>query len=77
MSFRPERHEGSNTNDERATRAEAALTAYVAALKDASSMNDEDTIADILCDIRHFCDREEIDFDAALKSSELNWEAER
>lgn len=79
MKFRfdAERKVDGNTNDRRANRAEAAICEYVHSLRDASDIRDESTVSDMICDLRHFCDREGIDFEAALKSANMNWEAER
>jgi hypothetical protein len=77
MTFNPDKSEGGQSNETRSDRAAAALVAYCETLKDASQIDDEDTIADLLCDLRHHCDKYEIDFSAALRSSEINWEGER
>jgi hypothetical protein len=55
-------------NESRAIRAEKALSAY--------ENNAECNVTDLITDLRHFCDREEIDFDAAVEMSEIHHEEE-
>ena len=58
------------TNAERVERAQGALAGY--------DLLDEgqDAVTDLLTDLRHLCDVEGFDFDAAVRSSEMHHEAE-
>mgnify|MGYP001197189958 CR=1 FL=1 len=49
------------TNAERARRAGQALRAYRDCTGDSGTSVDEDVI-DMLCDLRHYCDRLDLDF---------------
>ncbi len=57
------------SNEERATRAENALTFY----EDVPEAN----VTDLLADLRHYCDRAGIDFDGAVQDSEMHHAAEK
>lgn len=67
-------------NDERAARIDAAFKAYAKAAdlyEDGEFLDAEDSIlSDMLCDIQHWCDRNEVDFDMALLTGEVNYQAE-
>ena len=47
-----------NMNDERSAWAAVALEAF----QDETRTDDEDAVADLLCDLRHWCDRNGMDF---------------
>jgi hypothetical protein len=38
---------------------------------------DESVVGDLLTDLRHFCARDGVDFEAKLIGSQINYEAER
>lgn len=59
-------------NEQRAERAEAALSAY-AKVND-SFVSDESNITDLLTDLMHLVGREE--FNNALRMAEIHYEAE-
>lgn len=63
-------------NQTRANRAEAALEAWLAKSGEDGPITDPATLADLLADLMHWCDREGIDFDDARESAGLNYAAE-
>lgn len=72
-----------NCNQQRATCAEAAVKAYVAAkeqnttdLFDFSSEPPQDRLADLLADLRHWAQQNDLDFDEANRVGEMHFEAE-
>jgi hypothetical protein len=38
--------------------------------------DDEDSLADLLCDLMHWCNQEDVDFGTALSRVQMNYEAE-
>ena len=77
--FKPNRDvdKNGNTNEVRANRATQALLEYKAEGGYPDSDSNEDCLADLLCDLMHVCDRDELDFSEAMRSAELNYEAEK
>ena len=64
-------------NDKRAKRIEATLEVYKAKqLKEAGAL-DEDTYTDFLTDLRHHCEKSEIDLYALLDRSYQHYLAEK
>jgi hypothetical protein len=61
-----------NTNDDRAEWAAVALDA----LQRLTGTDDEDALGDLLCNLMHWCDRNECGFNAALSRARLHYEAE-
>ena len=51
------------TNSDRARRAARALKAYRSCVGDADTTPEED-VTDLLCDLRHYCDAEDLDLAA-------------
>lgn len=37
---------------------------------------DAEVIGDLLCNLKHYCDEEEVDFDLAMHRAEINYDAE-
>lgn len=65
----------TKTNAERASRAEAALLAYIDHTNDSRNANEVETwIGDLLCDLRHFCKFMRIPF--YPHAGEMNFETE-
>lgn len=62
-------------NDNRAWRANVALNAYVERIAGADEPT-EDVIIDFLTDLRHLCDRLDVDFDRAVDWANTNHLAE-
>lgn len=70
-TFRPARdvdHNG-NTNEMRADRAEMALLTYKREAGYPDTDCNEDVLTDLLCDLMHLADREEMEFDDRLDSA--------
>lgn len=67
-------------NDERAARLHEPIVTYAKSveLHDGVDFTDEldCIISDILCDLRHWCDRHDIDFESRLQVSEINYNSE-
>lgn len=63
----------ARTNDERADKALDALAHYADICNDRVDGTD---VVDLLTDLMHLCDREEVDFDMALRDAQMNFEAE-
>ena len=61
-----------NLNADRADWAAAALREF----QRVASADDEDTLGDLLCDLMHWSDRNNLDFDAALSRAQMHYEAE-
>jgi len=59
-------------NEDRASWAEHALAAFM----DATGSDKEDAVSDLLCDIMHWCDRNDQNFTAELNRAESHYEAE-
>jgi hypothetical protein len=59
-------------NSDRSVWAAAA----VAAFQKATNTDAEDTLSDLLCDLMHWCDRNQHDFDAELERARNNYVAE-
>ena len=55
------------TNEQRAALAAVAMKAFEPNLP--VKMQDETTLIDLLTDLRHWCDRNEVDFDAECRVS--------
>jgi hypothetical protein len=62
-----------NMNDSRAQWAEAALSTFMRE----TGTGQEDALGDLLADLRHWCDRNNYDFEAALDRAQVHCEAER
>lgn len=60
-------------NDQRAEYAEIAIAAF-------NEVNGDDepssNLSDLLCNLRHWCDRNDVDFEQAALSAEINYNAE-
>jgi hypothetical protein len=59
-------------NDERAQWAAAALCCF----QEETGSDDETALGDLLCDLIHWCDRNNFDFDAVLATARMHYEAE-
>lgn len=74
MNIKPE-------NSERAERGAAALAKYRDLNPDYSGRNadepDAQALADLLADLRHHCQRDNIDFQAAFRMSEIHYQEEK
>lgn len=66
------------TNEMRASAALEALEAYAMAKGDlrAAGEDTETILGDLLCDLRHLCDEEKIDFNLMIARSQMNHQAE-
>jgi len=65
------------TNKDRAKNAERAVVAYDdVAYDSARAEPQEDTVCDLLCDLRHFCDQHGIDWAETLKRGMWHYECE-
>lgn len=79
FKFKPNRRDPADrtttiTNGTRAECANDALWAWRAAKGEGI---DPDNAADLIADLGHLCDREGLDFEAAVKRATINWRAER
>jgi len=61
-----------NMNDDRAQWAQAALRAF----RKATGADAEEALGDLLCDLMHWSDRNNFDFEAALDRARMHYEAE-
>lgn len=61
-------------NGTKADHAEMARTTWREAT---CTGDDESNIADLIADLGHLCDRDGLDFEAAIESALINWRAER
>ena len=59
-------------NDDRAAWAAAALAEF----QRITGTEDGDALGDLLCDLMHWCDRNDCQFDAALSRAQTHYEAE-
>jgi hypothetical protein len=59
-------------NDDRAKWAQAALRAF----RKATGADEEEALGDLLCDLLHWSDRGNFDFEAALDRARMHYEAE-
>jgi hypothetical protein len=59
-------------NDKRAAWAGASLRTFI----DETGVDEEDALGDLLCDLKHWSDRHDYDFDAALDRARFHYEAE-
>ena len=59
-------------NDDRAQWAEAALRCFQREI----GADDDTALGDLLCDLMHWCDRNDFDLDAALSTARAHDEAE-
>lgn len=59
-------------NDNRAAWAQAALTTFI----DETGIDLEDSLGDLLCNLMHWSDRNNFDFEAALCRAQGHYEAE-
>lgn len=59
-------------NDDRASWAGQAVKAF----QNATGTDDEDALSDLLADLRHWADRQNYDFEAALLRAQDHYEAE-
>lgn len=66
----------SSSNGDRANVAAAAVLER-SRLQHEAEVVDEAGIHDLLADLAHLCDREDIDFEATLRAAIHDWEAER
>ncbi len=60
------------TNDDRSAWAQAALSAFITA----TGTDIEDSLGDLLCDLMHWSDRNNFDFEIALDRARYHYEAE-
>jgi hypothetical protein len=61
------------TNLERANWADKAVLAF----REQTGCDHEDALADLLCDLMHWADVQNFDFDMALDRARMHYEAER
>jgi hypothetical protein len=59
-------------NDARSSWADAAIAAF----QDETNTDIEDAVADLLCDLMHWCDRNMFDFDRELERGKNHYEEE-
>jgi hypothetical protein len=59
-------------NDDRALWAAVALHRF----QQETGTDDETALGDLLCDLMHWCDRNDSDFDASLSTARMHYEAE-
>jgi len=59
-------------NDDRAEWAATALRSF----QRRTGTEHEDSLGDLLCDLMHWCDRSDFDFEAALSRARSHYEAE-
>jgi hypothetical protein len=74
--FRPDRRvdgAASLSNEQRADNGLVCLENVI----DFHESDKETAVSDLLANLRHLCDREEIDFDHCLDMANRNWSAER
>lgn len=62
------------TNEERAEHGNTAVSAYV--VENGENGNDFDDLVDMLASVRHWADRQGIDFDAALERATMHYQDE-
>lgn len=62
----------SPTNLQRAFWAEAAIIAFIAQ----TNCDDDNTLGDLLCDLMHWANFQDFDFDAALDQARMHFDAE-
>ncbi len=77
MTFRAD-HQNEDapfTNADRAEHAECALEAFNSARDDSDDY--EADITDLIADLGHLCDKQDVDFESVLRMAKENWEAER
>jgi hypothetical protein len=65
-------HDPHNRNNERADTASEALRQFQLV----TGTDDEDALGDLLCNLIHWCDRNNFDFEAALLRARMHYEAE-
>lgn len=63
-------------NDKRAQWAHQALENFGEATGLSMIHEKECVVTDLLCDLRHWCDRNEVDFEGSLRMAEMHYEAE-
>jgi hypothetical protein len=63
-------------NEWRAEAAEVALRSFEEFGYEPNTEDDETILGDLLCDVRHFCDREGLDFDMLIERSRMHYTAE-
>jgi hypothetical protein len=61
-----------NMNDDRAAWAACALRQF----QRETGTDDEDALCDLLCDLMHWSDRNDSDFEAELERARMHYEAE-
>jgi hypothetical protein len=59
-------------NDKRAAWASLSLRAFITE----TGVDEEDSLGDLLCNLMHWSDRNNYDFDAALDRARFHYEAE-
>lgn len=64
------------SNEERVNRITGTLDFYKRKMLGEGGPVTEDEVTDLLTDLRHYCQREAIDFEAALTMSAMHFEAE-
>ncbi len=67
---------GDPTNEDRTNRVTDTLGFYKHTALGESGPITEDEVTDILTDLRHYCQRESIDFEEAITMSAIHFEAE-
>lgn len=63
-------------NDDRAEWAAQAVDTFARATGMFDNEDNQTILADLLCDIRHWCDRNDASFAGALQTAEMHYEAE-
>lgn len=63
-------------NEERAARAHETLEAHMELTGSDNLLVQEENVLDLLTDLRHYCAQQEINFDSALRMSEVHFERE-
>lgn len=60
-------------NDRRSAWADEAINTFV----DTTQTDREDALSDLLCDMMHWCDRNEFDFSQELEMAESHYDYEK
>jgi hypothetical protein len=68
---------GKISNETRAGRIDATLSYYKSDVMCERRESDEEDITDLLADLRHYCARRRLNFDAISRTSEMHFQAEK
>ncbi len=65
-----------SASEERAARAHETLEAHMDMTGSSNVLVQEENVIDLLTDLRHYCRQQEMDFDSAVRMSEMHFERE-